>query len=138
MDDIVGRVSYLQGLAEGINLKEKGKEGEIITEIIDLIADLTEEVRSLRDDQERLEEYVETVDEDLYELEDAVYDDDEEFTYVTCPECGERVYFERELLEADDNYEITCPNCGALVLVSEFIEKGRKQDFNQPNYDDVI
>ncbi|GAV22381.1 CD1247 N-terminal domain-containing protein [Carboxydothermus pertinax] len=137
MDDIIGRVSYLQGLAEGINLKEKGKEGEIIAELIDLLADLTEEVRILRTDQERLEEYVETVDDDLYELEDAVYDDeDDEFTYVTCPECGEKVYFEREVLEADDNYEITCPNCGALVLVSEFIENHESKE--QPHYDDVI
>jgi endogenous inhibitor of DNA gyrase (YacG/DUF329 family) len=135
MNDLRARVAYLQGLADGLDLHESSKEGKLLYGIIDVLTDFAEEVEELQIGQDQLEEYIETIDEDLYDLEDEVYeeyedDDDEdylcscgedidEFVEVDCPTCGETVMFDSDILEDSDTIEVICPSCDEVVFVND-------------------
>lgn len=71
------KVSYLKGLAEGYGLKgEKNNVEKIILEMLDCLEDIADEIDFINSDFERLEDYVEMVDDDLAELESYFDDDD--------------------------------------------------------------
>ncbi|MCL0071638.1 AraC family transcriptional regulator [Peptococcaceae bacterium] len=122
-NDLVAKVAYLQGLAKGLAISKDSKENKLIKEIINIMQDFAEEVRELQETQEQLKEYIETLDDALCDLEDEVSDsyvyDDEEFVEVECPNCGELVLFEPEILEEDAEVEIICPECDEVVFVTE-------------------
>jgi len=138
--DLSGKISYLQGLVEGLDLNTTTKEGRILTNVIGILDDMAESIKELQDTQIELENYVETIDEDLYELEEDFYeeeeddddddeedeefeeeddDDDAEYVEVECPKCHDLVYFEAELLDDEDIVEISCPNCDEIVFKTE-------------------
>lgn len=131
MRNLTERAAYLQGLAEGLDLGVDSKEGKVFNGMIGLINDLARTVDDLQKAHGELESYIETLDEDLNDLEDEVYDDDidavemktdgcgEEYIDVECPECHETVCFEPEILEDDDVIEVTCPNCDTVVFVND-------------------
>lgn len=138
MEDLRERVAYLQGLAEGLKLEEGKDEAKIIKQIIDILADLVDEVEELRVAQEDLEDYLESLDEDLedeFEDEEEVLGDEdeeegedgsslsseEELDYVEmeCPRCRDIICFEADLVDDEDVVEITCPNCNEVVFVND-------------------
>lgn len=101
MDYLFQKVSYLQGLADGLGVDESTKEGKLLIHIIDALEEFADVLDELVDDQADLEEYVNYIDEDLADLEDEVYDydddedyDDDDFDfedYMDCcddEECG--------------------------------------------------
>ena len=53
MKNILQRIAYVQGLADGLGLEDTSKEGQILLELVDV------------------------VEEDLAELEDYVYEEDD-------------------------------------------------------------
>ena len=126
MSNLSDRVSYLKGLAEGLKLDTDKNEGKLIEKILELLSDVTKEMESLREDQDDLSAYVEAIDNDLGDLEDAVLsdeddgdedfmdeddEDDEDSNLVeyTCPHCGEEMTFEVDSFDFDEDY--LCPNC---------------------------
>ena len=124
MSNLTDRVSYLKGLAEGLKLDTEKNEGKLIEKMLELLADLAEEVESLRNDHEDLNEYVESIDSDLSDLEDVLYDEDgdeedgdeeddededDSLVEYTCPHCGEEMTFEVDSFDFDEDY--LCPNC---------------------------
>lgn len=131
------RIAYLQGLAEGLNLDDKTKEGKMFTAIIGILDEMAQAIEDLASDQDDLEQYIEAVDEDLGEIEDEVYGDDEDscdcceddeededfeegsFVEVECPKCHDIVRFEASILEDEDVIEVTCPNCDEVVFVND-------------------
>lgn len=103
------KVSYLAGLAEGLNLEES-KEAKLLNNIIDVLEDFANAVQELDELYNELEEYLEAVDTDLEDLEIDYYEpdrDESDYLEFQCPNCDETVYFDESLL--DD--EILCPNC---------------------------
>lgn len=124
MNDLKTRVAYLQGLSTGLELGES-KEGKLLQGIIDVLDEFADCVGDLTEGQEQLEDYLESIDEDLYQLEDEVFENDSEhctcgddYLEVDCPKCGETVCFETDILEDDDIVEVTCPNCDEVVFVN--------------------
>jgi ribosomal protein S27E len=118
MGNIKEKVAYLQGLTKGLNVSDASSEGKLILNIIDVLDDMAEEIKNVNMVHEDLENYVETIDEDLTELEEEVYEEeefDEDYVEVECPFCHETVAFESELLDDDDAVEVTCPHCGEVV-----------------------
>ena len=124
MSNLTDRVSYLKGLSEGLKLDTEKNEGKLIEKMLELLSDLAEEVDSLRRDHEDLNEYVESIDSDLSDLEDVLYDEDEDsqdddenedeeeddsLVEYTCPHCGEEMTFEVDSFDFDEDY--LCPNC---------------------------
>lgn len=116
------KVAYLQGLTKGLEVNEQSSEGKLLVNIIDVLDDFAEEFESMTDAHEDLEEYVTTIDEDLTELEDEIYEessyDDDGYVEVECPTCHDQVAFESDVLHDDKDLEITCPSCGTVVYES--------------------
>lgn len=119
MAKIKERVAYLQGLTQGLNIGSNSAEGKLLLNIIDVLDDMAEEFNHLQVVQEDLETYVESMDEDLTDLEEEVYEevDNDEFVEVKCPTCNETVSFESDILQ-DDDVEVSCPHCGDTVYDS--------------------
>ena len=121
------KVSYLQGLAEGMNISDQTNEGKLLLKIIDALDDFAGAVSEITEIQEEMQMQVDEIDDDLAEVEDAVFDDDEcgcgcddefdddfECQSFECPNCGEEIFLDEDFLE-DENEEITCPNCGEVI-----------------------
>jgi DNA-directed RNA polymerase subunit RPC12/RpoP len=121
--EILEKVAYMKGLAEGLGLDTKSKEGKLLTVIMDILDDVALELQDLRDEQDELEEGLDAVSEDLSDVETYLYeqdgeymeddddedDDDDEVYQTTCPNCEEEIFFDETIL-ADGCVE--CPNCG--------------------------
>ena len=117
--DICEKISYIKGLAEGLDLDANTKEGKVIFAILDLLGDITEEICEIEGGLDDMSEQLDAVDEDLSSVEDIIYDDcdcdcdcgchDDEVYEVECPNCHDTIYLDDEMLEEDG---IDCPNCG--------------------------
>ncbi|MCI9578155.1 MAG: hypothetical protein HFF98_04830 [Oscillibacter sp.] len=121
--EITEKVAYLKGLAEGMELNAEKKEGKLLLAIIDVLEDIALELSDIEDAQEELGEGLDAVSDDLEDVEDLLYDeDDEDEEYelddlgededcyaTTCPTCEESIYFDESVLE---DGEVICPNCG--------------------------
>ena len=116
------KVAYIKGLAEGLNLDDSTKEGKIIAAIVDVLVDIASDLEDAQDACAMLCEQIDAVDEDLADLEEFIYeeDDDEDFCdgcsceddelyEVECPNCHDIIYIDDKMLEDEG---ITCPNCG--------------------------
>lgn len=132
MRNLKEKVAYLHGLTQGLNVNEHSSEGKILLNIIDVLDSFADEVQNVNLAQLELEDYVESIDEDLTDLEEEVYeevfDDDDDYddemyadtfeddmVEVACPACHELVTFESAILDDDEDIEVTCPYCGGVV-----------------------
>jgi hypothetical protein len=121
MDSMIARVSYLNGLIEGLGIESTSKEGRVILEMASILKEMANEIEYLKDVQDEMEEYVDAIDEDLNNLEEDLYydEEDEEFDCeeddfdnyinINCPHCDETVYIDSDICNC--NEKITCPNC---------------------------
>ena len=122
--EIMEKVAYLKGLAEGMELDTEKKEGKLLSAIIDLLEDIALEIEDLWDGEEELAEGLDAVSDDLEDVEDLIFededededeydeedfDDDEDCYATTCPTCEEEIFFDESVLE---DGEVICPNCG--------------------------
>ncbi len=114
------KVAYIKGLAEGMELDTDSKEGKILSAIIDVLGDMCDEIDALDEAQVELAEQLDAVDEDLSDVETIIYEDDDEYDddeyedddevyEVVCPECGDKIYLDEDMLL---DGRIDCPNCG--------------------------
>ena len=115
--DINEKAAYLKGLYEGFGMGTTTPEGKLIGELINLVGEMAEKINNLEVEAQELRDYCEELDEDLGDVEELLYDDededdeddeDAEFYEVTCPACGETVYFDEDCDPAD----LSCPACG--------------------------
>ena len=123
--EIIEKVAYLKGLAEGMELDTDKKEGKLLAAIIDLLEDIALEIEDIEDEQAELSDGLDAVSDDLEDVEDLVFEDwedddedeyeedeldeDEDCYATTCPTCEETIYFDESIL---DEGEVICPNCG--------------------------
>lgn len=135
MSYLLEKVSYLKGLADGMEVEQNSKEGKLLVQIIDLLEDFAGAIDELDTDLEELEEYVEDVDEDLADLEDYVESVDEDladledeiemelglsdFEEFECPHCGELVMVDQEWDDDECCVELSCPECGEDFVISD-------------------
>lgn len=116
------KVAYIRGLVEGLEMDETKKEVKVINAMIDLLDDMAMTLAEVQENCEDMADQLDTVDEDLGNLEEDFYgddddcccgcgDDDEDECYyeVTCPTCNETICLSEEIIEEG---QIECPNCG--------------------------
>ena len=132
MAELRRRVSQLANRAERIDLRERGREGQIMADMVEVLRELTLEVEEVSQNQIELEEYVEEIDTDLMSLEEEMYlgdeepdefndrDEDEEIPYIElqCPVCELESSY-NEALFNQDGVQLTCPHCGNIVFDAE-------------------
>ena len=134
---ITENAAYLKGLAEGLKLDESTNEGKLIVKMLDLMEEMAEKISVLESANEELYNYMEGMAEDLVNLEDDFYgeeecedysdlnedcDDaeyvDEEYYEIECPTCGEKICFTEEF----DLDNFLCPACGNKIDDIELID----------------
>ena len=76
--EIMEKVAYLKGLAEGMELDTEKKEGKLLSAIIDLLEDIALEIEDLWDGEEELYEGLDAVSDDLEDVEDLIFEDEDE------------------------------------------------------------
>ena len=142
------KVAYLKGLADGLELdKESSKEGKLLGKIIDTLEVLGFAVEDLEVEVEAIADEMDTMAEDLSDVESLVFDewededcedcgscccasalDDDDFFEIACPSCGEDIVIDESVLDIG---EVTCPNCGdkfSLDLVDEAEEEEKGEE----------
>ena len=127
--EITEKVAYLKGLMEGMKIDTESNEGKILSAMVDILEDIGLELEDLWNAQGELEDGLDVVSDDLEDIEDIVYDEDDEDDEesfddeyyeddaeededcyaTTCPTCEETIYFDESVLE---DGEVICPNCG--------------------------
>ena len=123
--EIMEKVAYLKGLAEGMELDTEKKEGKLLSAIIDVLEDIALDLEDLWDNTVELAEGLDVVSDDLEDVESVIFDDefdededdyyedeldeDEDCYATTCPTCEESIFFDETILE---DGEVICPNCG--------------------------
>ena len=114
------KVAYLKGLAEGLNIDpEKSKEAKLISVMMDILEDIGLTLADIEENALDLGEEIDALSDDLSDVEDIVYDsyddddededeDDEDFFEVDCPNCGDALIIDQDVL---DQGTVQCPNC---------------------------
>lgn len=126
MEEIKTKIAYLKGLASGLEIDDSTKEGRLFGNIIEALEAMAEAIDQLQTDYDELFDYTEAIDEDLTALEKDYYeeesdefeDEDGDAFTVECPNCGDTVYIDDDLLEEKDT-EVLCPNCERVVFVND-------------------
>ena len=77
MSRLSDKISYLQGLAEGLKLNKEDDTNRLLLSMLDTIRELGDAYEALAESHGELSSYVDSIDEDLSDLEDIVYDDEE-------------------------------------------------------------
>ncbi len=115
------KAAYIKGLAEGLDIDGKTKEGKIIAALLDLVSDMAQTVSDMEEDIEYLNDYIEEIDEDLGDVEECLCEDDDE-DYDDFDDCdGECDLCDCDCDE-DEYFEIECPSCGETVCFDESID----------------
>ncbi|MEE1061626.1 MAG: hypothetical protein UH080_07395 [Ruminococcus sp.] len=130
--NLTERISYIRGLAEGLQLDESKPEVKVINAIIELLDDMSYSVNDMEELYDELSAQVDEMDQDLADVETELYDDedcdcdddcdcdccdfdedeDNPFYEVTCGACGQQINVSEDVLLEG---EIECPNCGELL-----------------------
>ncbi|MDD6260534.1 MAG: hypothetical protein PUA74_05535 [Clostridiales bacterium] len=96
------KAAYLKGLAEGLSLDKTTPEGKLLTAMLDLLGDVTDAIGEIDEDLEYLNDYVEELDEDLGEVEKAIYGDDCDCDCDCC---------DGECEDWDEDCDFNCDEC---------------------------
>ena len=130
------KVAYLKGLAEGLNLDtEKSKEGKLISVMIGIMEELAMSVEDLEENALNLGEEIDVLSDDLADVEEVVFDEDDEdaedydddWFEVECPACGADIMVDDEAL-ADG--EVECPSCGTRYAM-ELTDDQEGEEFEE-------
>ena len=124
------KVAYLKGLAEGLELDTaKSKEGKLISVMIGILEEIGLSIEDLEENALALGEEIDVLSDDLAEVEEIVFEEDDEdedydddWFEVECPTCEEPLIIDDEALA--EGY-VECPNCDskfALDLSDDVVE----------------
>ena len=131
MSKLTDKISYLQGLAAGMKLNQEKDSNRLILGILEVLGDVGIRLDALAEAHNELSEYVDSIDEDLADLEADLFDEDDEYPgdredrerkdeeedaelggalLYECPHCKETVELDPEELDLEEEHP--CPNCG--------------------------
>ena len=121
------RIAYLKGLVEGLGISaEDSNEAKVIMAIIDTLEEISLNIEDIEENALDLGEEIDAISEDLADVEDVIYgeddeeDEDEDYDYddedymysVKCPTCDNEITVDEGVI---DKGSINCPNCGELL-----------------------
>lgn len=117
MSKLTDRISYLKGLAAGMKINTEKDANKLMLEMLGVMGEMAEEMQAMADAHNDLNEYVESIDDDLSDLEETLFGDDEVHGEdCDCEECAGDDDFDddedEEELEDDELIAYACPHCG--------------------------
>lgn len=142
MSRIGEKVAYLKGLAEGLKIDETTDQGKLMLAMIGAMESIAQEGEELEARLNELSQYVEEIDDDVSEMEEALFsdeddedddeDDDDDFEVgdeeddgmieYECPHCGTVVFFDEEAFDMEEEH--VCPNCHRKIFEDDGGEGG--------------
>lgn len=122
------KIAYLRGLMDGLKLPDDDNT-KVLKAIADCLDALAEEIETesartdiIEDELDEVNNDIDQLDEVLgFLLEDEDEDEDEEdedweddFDFFTCPNCGEIVPLDKEMLK--EEADPICPKCNSKLF----------------------
>ena len=95
--EITEKVAYMKGLMEGMKIDTESNEGKILAAMADILEDIGLELEDLWNAQGELEDGLDVVSDDLEDVEDTVYGEDED------DESFDDEYYEDDADEDEDD-----------------------------------
>ena len=129
------KVAYLKGLAEGMRLDAGSDQGKLLLAMIDAMEAFASEHEDTCAQLDELQQYVEEIDSDVSDLEEALFSEDEDdeedeedgeddddedgdgLIEYECPHCGTVVFFDEEAFDMEEKH--LCPNCHRSIFDDE-------------------
>ena len=128
---IIEKVAYIQGLFDGLKLDaEKSGEARVLSEVLDVLREVGMQLDGMDAAIDQFDEELDALGDSVADLEEAVFDDEEEdedftgfededdeedFFEIPCPTCGEDLVVDDESLAAG---VVDCPVCGGKFALS--------------------
>lgn len=122
------KVAYIQGMFDGMGLDQsESGEAKVLAEVLDVLREVGDQLDTVDATLDEFGEEIDAISDDLADVEAIVGEDDEDdcccahdlgcdddlddedFFEVDCPNCGESLVIDDEVLEAG---VIDCPKCG--------------------------
>ena len=127
------KVAYLKGLAQGLGVDAQSEQGKLMLAMIDTLEAFAQQSEEFEERLGELSEYVEEIDSDVSDLEEALFSegeeeldedaDDEEddedgnsdgMIEYECPHCGTVIFFDEDAFDMEEEH--LCPNCHRKVF----------------------
>ena len=129
MSKLTDRISFLKGMAAGMKLNMEKDSNKLMLEMLTVMGEMAEEMAAMTEAHNDLNEYVESIDDDLADLEETLFgeedgeideelaegDDDDDamgdddLIVYACPHCGHEIEFCANDVDFDEDY--LCPEC---------------------------
>lgn len=122
------KIAYLRGLMDGMKLPEDDNT-KLLRAIADCLDSMADEIETESARVDMLEADVEEINDDIDELDEVLgflleeeeededdddFDWEDDFDYFTCPNCGEVVPVDEEMLH--DEADPICPKCNSKLF----------------------
>ena len=130
MSKLTDRISFLKGMAAGMKLNMEKDSNKLMLEMLTVMGEMAEEMAAMTEAHNDLNEYVESIDDDLANLEENLFGDEDldaegdgidaedededeldedDLIVYACPHCGHEIEFHASDVDFDEDY--LCPEC---------------------------
>ncbi len=150
--NLTDKMAYLCGMVDGMELDlTSSKEGKVLGKILDVMQEMTAYIVDLQTQVDELTDTCDLLDQDLGDLEDIVFDEDDdedddeyddyydededdEIQYETvCPTCKNTIVLSESIL---DKGEMPCPCCGQKLEFGDVTEADFAEDADETESED--
>ncbi|MBQ4581037.1 MAG: hypothetical protein IJA83_10300 [Clostridia bacterium] len=134
MSKLTDRISFLKGMAAGMKLNMEKDSNKLMLEMLNVMGEMAEEMAAMTEAHNDLNEYVESIDDDLADLEETLFGEedgevDEELAegeegeieiseddliVYACPHCGHEIEFSASDVDFDEDF--LCPACDKPIF----------------------
>ena len=134
MSKLTDRISFLKGMAAGMKLNMDKDSNKLMLEMLTVMGEMAEEMAAMTEAHNDLNEYVESIDDDLADLEETLFgeedgeidaelaegDEDEDeigeddLIVYACPHCGHEIEFSANDVDFDEDF--LCPACDKPIF----------------------
>ena len=132
MSKLTDRISFLKGMAAGMKLNMDKDSNKLMLEMLTVMGEIAEEMAAMEEKHNDLNEYVESIDDDLAELEETLFGEedgeeldeeldgeedglsDDDLILYACPHCGNELEFSASDVDFDEDF--LCPVCSKPIF----------------------
>ena len=134
MSKLTDRISFLKGMAAGMKLNMDKDANKLMLEMLTVMGEMAEEMAAMAEKHNDLNEYVESIDDDLAELEETLFGEEDgeeldedmdgeadedgltedDLILYACPHCGHELEFRASDVDFDEDF--LCPVCNKPIF----------------------